>query len=207
MKKIMLTLLSALVVPLLACADNYKILYLNSSTIKIGNRVCQTGDVFDDGDVIFWTTDKQAFKAQNTTSKTIRLYAAPDFRKTDSKTIRDYMFRKGHLSTRSAMSLSELETYLSDEFFLLDSISVESTEMTDSHHYFVVSYQMDGKTVKKKLKGNHGELVITRSLFPESASVSEFTLTVSYVNKKIEDEYLLTNTMKIVLLPLNVDEL
>ena len=204
MKKSILFILSALLLPLVACADHYKILYMNSPTIKIGDRECKTGDVFSDLEIIFWAKDKQAFKAQNTTTKAIRLFAEPDFRQNGSKTVKDYFLRKNHLSTRGAMSLSELETYLADTFFLLDSISVETTEMTDSLHCFLMSYDNEGTVVKKELPGTDGTFFITRSLFPPTAdSTSVFTLTISYVNKKIEEEYQLTDAMKIVLLSLD----
>lgn len=203
MKKVH-SLLLVLLLPLLSYADDYKILHMNSSVIKIGDRVCKIGDVFSDNDIIYWEQEKQAFKAQNTTSKVIRLFAEPEFKQSDVKTVKDYFLRKGRLSTRASMSLSELEDYLSDEFLLLDSICVETTEVTDSQHYFLLSYTLRGKTINKRLKGEDGKFYIERSLFPKKTPASAITVSVSYMNEKIEEVYQLNSLMRITLLPLKV---
>ena len=44
-------------------ADDYKILKMNTASIKIGNKTCTSGDVFSDKSVIYWKGDKQAFQA------------------------------------------------------------------------------------------------------------------------------------------------
>lgn len=189
----------------IANADNYKILQMNTSSVKIGNKICGKNDVFSDRDIIYWSKETQAFKAQNTSSKQIRLFAAPDFKRHKSKTINEYILRTTRLSTRGGMSLSELEEYLTDEFFMLDSIMIETTERTDSARYFMISYEDEGKTVKKRTEGEDGWLIIDRSILPDNKA-AELKLSVSYVNEKINEEYKLTDSMKITLLPLKDDD-
>ena len=36
---------------------DYKILKMNTASIKIGNRICQPGDVFSDKSIIYWKGD------------------------------------------------------------------------------------------------------------------------------------------------------
>ena len=72
-------------------ADNYKILLMNTKTIKIGSRVYKKGDTFSDDSIIFWEKDKQALKAQNLTTKEIRLFVEPEFKAKGCKTIKDQL--------------------------------------------------------------------------------------------------------------------
>lgn len=206
MKKTMRLILSALLIPLFAYADNYKILWINSPTIKIGDKVCKEGDIFSDNNVIHWSSSAQAFDAQNIDTKSIRTFAASDFKKLGSKSVKNYFFRKGQLSSRGEMCLDSLRKYLSDEFYLHDIISVETKERMDDQHYFLVSYHVNGEIVQKRLNGDNGRFTINRSFFPENTPMPEFTLTVLYVNKESGKEDLLTNSMKIILLPLNIGD-
>lgn len=205
MKQYIQLLVSTFLFPCVANADKYQILAMNTPTIQIGEKFCQLGDEFSDKDDIVWAKDNQALKALNTEKKTIHLFAAPNFKKHDTKTVFDYMTRSKHLSTRGSMTLKELENYLSDEFFLLDTICIETTELTDNQHVFRMSYYYDGKVVKKHLQCDDGDFFITRSLFPDDASTSEFTVTISYANRKIKKKYRLTKSMKIILLPTYID--
>ena len=101
-------------------ADDYKILQLNTSYVKIGNRNCTKGDVFSDESVIFWEKDKQAFKAQNLNTKEIKLFAEPDFRAKGSKTIKDYYVKSKRLSARgNGFSVFD---EIPDTIFFFDSL-------------------------------------------------------------------------------------
>ena len=119
-------------------ADDYKILQLNTSYVKIGNRNCTKGDVFSDESVIFWEKDKQAFKAQNLNTKEIRLFAEPEFRAKGSKTIKDYYVKTNRLSARGK-GFSILDE-MPDTIYLCDSIVLEMPVLVDSIHYCYISY-------------------------------------------------------------------
>lgn len=114
-------------------ADNYKILLMNTKTIKIGTRVYKKGDMFSDDSVIFWEKDKQALKAQNLTTKEIRLFAEPEFKAKDCKTIKDYYIKNNRLSARAGgLTLSDMAEGLTGTFYLLDTIFIESPMPVDS---------------------------------------------------------------------------
>ena len=76
-------------------ADNYKILQMNTPSIKIGDQMYKKGDVFSDESEIVWTNDKQAFKAQNLETKEIKLFVGQDFKSKSSKSIKDYYLKRG----------------------------------------------------------------------------------------------------------------
>lgn len=203
MEKSSLIIVSVFLLTLSMLADNYKIIYVNTETIKIGNKVCKKGDIFSDKDTIYWTIDSQAFKARNMTTKSFFVFSAKS-----SKNRITPLVTTVPLRGRGEMSLDELGRYLSDEFFLLDSIRFETPVgiTTDSHHYFLMLYNYNGNIVQKKLKEKDGVLAIPRSMFPKKTSDLEFTLTILYVNKKMNEDYLLTESMKVVLLPLKIHD-
>lgn len=183
-------------------ADNYKILLMNTKTIKIGTRVYKKGDTFSDDSIIFWEKDKQALKAQNLTTKEIRLFAEPEFKAKGCKTIKDYYIKNNRLSSRDAgLTLSDMAKGLTGTFYLLDTIYIESPMPVDSTRYFYISYSNEGRTEKKVLKMEEDQLIIDRSLFPIKEGFSEITLSMLYYYKGIDEDYLLSDSMKVVLIP------
>ena len=60
MRKVLLLLL--LCVTTTAVAEDFKILFVNTGTIRIGGKDLERGDVFSDSDKIAWTDAKQAVK-------------------------------------------------------------------------------------------------------------------------------------------------
>ena len=181
-------------------ADNYKILLMNTKTIKIGTRIYKKGDTFSDDSVIFWEKDKQALKAQNLKTKEIRLFAEPEFKTKGCKTVNDYYVKNNRLSSRDAgLTLCEMAERLNGTFYLLDTIYIESPMHVDSDRYFYVSYDNGGKSIKKILKMDGERLIIDRSLFPVSAS--EMKISMLYYYKNIGEDYLLSDSMKVVLIP------
>ena len=185
-------------------ADNYKILLMNTMTIKIGTRVYKKGDTFSDDSIIFWEKDKQALKAQNLRTKEIRLFAEPEFKAKGCKTIKDYYVKNNHLSTRiTGQTLGDIAEGLAEEgtIYLLDTIFIESPMPVDSTRYFYISYSNEGRTEKKVLKKEEDQLIIDRSLFPITEGLSVMTISMLYYYKGIDDDYLLTDSMRVVLIP------
>lgn len=189
-------------------ADNYKILQMNTQTIKIGNRVCKKGDVFSDDSTIVWTKEKQAFKAQNIETKKIVLFTEPDFKAKNSMTIKDYYLKTNHLSTRDAsLTLSELSELLDDTFYLLDTIRIESPIPLDSTRSYHVRYMQNEEVVESVLPSNNDRFMFVRSLFEscDSAANEEINVSVFFRSKSVDEDYVLTDSMKIVLLPMNFE--
>lgn len=183
-------------------ADNYKILLMNTKTIRIGTRIYKKGDTFSDEYIIFWEKDNQAIKAQNLTTKEIRLFAEPEFKAKNCKTIKDYYIKNNHLSSRAGgLTLHDMAEGLTEAFYLLDTIYIESPMPVDSTRYFYISYINDGRTEKKVLKMEEDRLIIDRSLFPITEGASEITLSMLYYYKGMDEDYLLSDSMKVVLIP------
>ena len=57
-------------------ADKYKVLYVNSTGIKIETKNVAVGSVFTDKDKIVWTDDQQAMKVINLNTNRVMVLAA-----------------------------------------------------------------------------------------------------------------------------------
>ena len=184
-------------------ADNYKILQMNTKTIKIGNRIYKKGDVFSEDSVIHWSNEKQALKVQNTGTKKIHLFVGQAFQKKQSKTIKDYYIKNNRLSARS-FGLEDMKDMLHDTFYLLDTIKIEKTLPVDSTRFFYISFLEGGKNVRRILPMQDDELMIVRSLFLKADTTSEINVSMLYTCKGIDEDYLITDSMKIVFIPKNI---
>lgn len=184
-------------------ADNYKILQMNTKTIKIGSCVYKKGDMFSEDSIIHWSNDKQALKAQNMETKKIQLFVADAFQKNQSKSIKDYYIKNNRLSAR-VFGLSEMADYLSDTFYLLDTIYIETQVPVDSTRYFYISFHDEGKEIRRTLPMQDDELIINRSMFPLADNYKGTNVSLSYTCKGIDEDYLLTDSMRIVIIPKEV---
>lgn len=178
-------------------ADDYKILQLNTSYVKIGNRNCTKGDVFSDESVIFWEKDKQAFKAQNLNTKEIKLFAEPDFRAKGSKTIKDYYVKTNRLSARG-MGFSALDE-MPDTIYLCDSIIMEMPVLVDSFNYCFISYNEKGDVIRQRLVHKNQNFIIDKSLFDDEIKGQDVRLGLFYHTP--EEEFVLKDSLIIVFIP------
>lgn len=188
-------------------ADNYMITRMNTQSIKIGHRICKVGDVFSDGSVIFWNKDKQAFKAKNMKTGKERVFVEPEFRNKKCKSIKDYFLKNNLLSTRGVHNLNELSEALSENaFFLLDTICIESPiPMNNTDQYYIV-YEVDGKVLKNTLRNERNHFVIDRSLLQIDDNINELILSVYFKREGIDEDYHLTDSMKISIIPISLWE-
>lgn len=178
-------------------ADNYKILQLNTSYVKIGNRNCTKGDVFSDESVIFWERDKQAFKAQNLNTKEIKLFAEPDFRAKGSKTIKEYYVKTNRLSARGGGS-SALDD-IPDTMFLCDSIIMEMPVRMDSSCFCCIEYNHENNKLRQRLNYKDQNIFIDKSIFEETLRDHDIQVTLLY--HMPDEEFLLKDSLTIVFIP------
>jgi hypothetical protein len=182
-------------------ADDYKILQMNTPSVKIGKQVCKTGDVFPDDSPILWSNDKQAIKAMNLKTKQIKLFAAKVFNDIKAKSIKDYFLKNNHLSTRGGMvSFSDLAEELSDTIYLYDMMQVESPVKIDSLSSYQISYEHNGVKKWRTLASTDKYFFLCRELFDDNDGQAEYTLTL-YFRKKGFDDYMVSDEIVIVLLP------
>ena len=205
MKKLAL-IISAMCFSITSLADNYKILQMNTPSVKIGNQICKTGDVFPDAEPILWSNDKQAIKAMNLKTKQIKLFAAKVFQNLEAKSIKDYYLKNNHLSTRGGInSFSDLAEELSDTIYLYDAVQLESPVKIDSLSSYLISYDNNGEKKWRTLMSTDEHFFFSRELFGADIDSNEFTITLYFRKKGLED-YLISEDIFVVLLPLNISE-
>ena len=202
MKKLLFIVLAVLC--LHVHADNYKILQMNTTSIQIGKSTCKQGDTFSDNDQIVWSADNQAIKAMNLKTKQIRLFVGRAFKKVKAKSVRQYFIKSNNLSTRGELDFSDLAKMLSDTLYVLDAIAIESPVTIDSLSSYLISYD-NGYKVWRNLMSTDVLFYLNRELFDEDNNQSEYTLSL-YYRRKGEEDLLVTDKLRIVLLPLRVDE-
>ena len=205
MKKLAL-IISAMCFSITSLADNYKILQMNTPSVKIGNQICKTGDVFPDAEPILWSNDKQAIKAMNLKTKQIKLFAAKVFQNLEAKSIKDYYLKNNHLSTRGGINtFSDLAEELSDTIYLYDVVQVESPVKIDSLSSYLISYVQNGEKKWRALMSTDKYFFLSRELFEDSDNQAEYTLTL-YFRKKRFDDYMVSDGIVILLLPQSINE-
>ena len=198
-------------------ADKFQVLRVNtSSDILIDGKICTKGDIFSDASRVAWKRKYQAIEAVNLKTYDIVTFAVLE---NDKKTgrIKDYDVNKEnqgkdsyyvkthHLSTRAGIStLSDLSKYLQGTFYLMDTIYIESPVPLINTRYYYITYQQKGETVKKRLQSDENTVIIDRSLFGfAEKSCKELTVKM-YFCSEIEDDNLLTESMVIKILPLQM---
>lgn len=187
-------------------ADDYKILQMNTNTVKIGNTIRHQGETFSDNEQIFWSNDNQAIKAMNMRTKTIRMFAAKSFKSCNALSVKDYYLKNNQLSSRAGLiSFSDLEEELPDTIYLYDVFSVGSPVDVDPLSSYVISY---GKEEKKwrTLMSTNDHFFLCRELFENDEGINEFNVSLYYRNKEIDEDYLITDHLVVVLLPLLIEE-
>lgn len=184
-------------------ADDYKILKMNTNSIKIGNRVCRTGDKFSDKSIIYWKGNKQAFKAQNVKTKEIHLFAAPAFHTCGSKTVKEYYVKNNHLSTRGGLfSLDDLAEEIGDTLYIWDRLKIESPYQLDSTSYFYLQYT-DSINHKNRtiLKSDNDSIIFDSATFKHSKSQNIVSVSLRFSNSKTKEDCSVKDSLLIYIIP------
>lgn len=199
MRKVFILLL-VLLFALVIWADNYKILQINTPNVKIGSRICSKGDTFSDESVIFWTQDKQAFRAQNLRTKEIKLFVEPEFRAMGCKTVKDYYVKTNRLSSRGgSVSISDLMDEMQDTIYLCDSIIIETPMQLDSTHFFYIVYDVDSTQIQQRLNSKENSLVFDKNLFGDGLKRKNIRFNLLY--HMPEEDYPLKDSLTLVFIP------
>lgn len=168
MKQFLLILLAFLAMSV--DAGKLKILFVNTKTINIGGKTLKRGSVFDEKDVIAWSSPNQAIKVEVLATKKVMVMTAKKIKK--EKNIADYYLKSNKLSTRGSNYSDDVlyedekfDTALNDTCYLWDSINYVSWLPTDDDNYFYLKYKIQGCEYVKKLNGNNFQLQLD-DIFP-----------------------------------------
>ena len=174
-KEIILALL--LLVACSTFADRYKVLFVNSTDIMIGNKTTVVGNIFDDKESIHWTSDQQAMKVVNLNTNRVMVFAAKALKKKKASSLYEYLTGSKHLSTRSLGQKHMEEWQLDTTLYVLDTLFLN----TPARHNPAAKAKLvmhQGREIPLSVKGN--QYIITRSLLagqgsqPIRADIIEF---------------------------------
>ena len=131
-----------------AAAEKYRILSLNTSEVTIGGKTLVKGDEFDSSEAIEWKNDLQAIKVLNLSDKNIMLLVGKDFNGIKSRSLKDYIIERRHLSVRGNEEGSH------DLLYLLDEISFPVERMLETDCTYILRYRNMGRIQETELKRN-----------------------------------------------------
>ena len=193
----------ALLVTATIWADDYKILKMNTPSIKIGKRICKSGDVFSDQDKILWSADKQAIKVQNLKTKEIRLFVGNDFFTKKSTSIKDYYVKTNHLSTRgNMMTLDEFAEQLPDTLYLWDDITMELPFAPEDSSFFFIEYKdKNGSDRKSMLETTDDSITVSRQSFGADEDRDEIAVSFHFHDGLYGEDSVLKDTVRIIMIP------
>ena len=164
-----LTFFSSLVL----CADDYKVLYLNSNDILIDGKKAQVGATFNDKSVITWAKnqERQAIKAVNTKTNKMCLFVSQSLEK-NSLTAYEILTANKHLSTHDAYQEGQdisipikLRKQFEEDYELLDTLVIDTKVVLPPSYSLIATYEYGDARISKTLKTENGQVIIDRKLF------------------------------------------
>ena len=187
--------------------EKYKILFLNTDKIMIGNRWCHIGDTILDSHKIVWTDKKQAMKVVNLRNSKQRVLVPNKDMLKLKLSISDLLTSSRNLSVREGevLSISQLKEELGKEIVLCDSFCIKVSIQTDDSHYFFLSYIYQKELIFKKLPLVSGCFIIDRSIFNiDGVPIKPFSTPIKIYYQNYDSRQLITDEcmLKVVALKL-----
>ena len=146
------------------CAEDFKILFLNTESIKIGKTVRSVGDTFSDSEKIYWKDGKQAMKVISLETKKQYVLVSEDFKQRRIKSAKDYVVKNYRLSTRGDGGLSTVGAQVGDRVYWFDPIQIAiDYEPEDGEFFFL---RLDGKDLP--LEMTEGQLVLDSKIWGDT---------------------------------------
>lgn len=161
-----LLLLLAVFISIAASAQDYKILFLNTESIRIAGNNLKVGDCFNKSDKIQWADDKQAMKVLSLPDKKQFIFVSKEFKERKANTANVFV-QTNRLSTRGAGSLSGVARKLGDTVYTIGDTAVEVDYVPDSSEYFYL--MLEGR--RHQLEYKDGALLFTADIWGDNDSV------------------------------------
>lgn len=162
MRKIVLLALLLLSVSLRA--EDFKILFINTESIKIGKTTRVAGDVFSDAEKIYWKDGKQAMKVLSLDTKKQYVMVSEDFRQRKLKSAKDFIVKNNRLSTRGIGNLSSVAALLGDRIYWLNPTLITIDYEPEEGEFFFLK----AKDEEIKLEMDGPQLIFDERIWGES---------------------------------------
>lgn len=193
MRKIVLLALLLLSVSLRA--EDFKILFINTESIKIGKTTRVAGDVFSDAEKIYWKDGKQAMKVLSLDTKKQYVLVSEDFRQRKLKSAKDFIVKNNRLSTRGIGNLSSVAALLGDRIYWLNPTLITIEYEPEEGEFFFLK----AKDEEIKLEMDGQQLILDERIW--GASVPSQIETDLYFHYKDGENELVDPGVLIIPLP------
>lgn len=190
-------LLFAICLSVSATAQDFKILFVNTGTIRIGDKDLSAGDVFSQSETIQWSDAKQAMKVLSLSDKKQFIFAATDFKERKMKSAKEYLVKTNRLSTRGSGSLSSVVRQIGETLYVIDTTCVAISYTPDESEFFFLL--CDGN--RHELEYKDGKLIFTPDIWGGLQEPISVDLYYRYADDKDE---LVVDGLSIVPLPKTV---
>lgn len=190
-------------------SEKFRILYINTPSINIGDKELVKGDDFSNTDEIKWSSLEQAMRVSSL--ETGRQYVVTA-RRVEKKrgSLLSYLTSQRSLSTRPGKptTIVGLRNEIADTLQILDRCEFYTTIPIDTKRFFYATYHRNGEIVNKILPSIDGGFAIDRSLWTIDGCANEpHTTTISIYYYDEEKGEVTTVADNVVVIPLkcNVD--
>lgn len=180
----------------------YKVLFVNSPTIKIGSKNVKQGDVFTYPCEIEWENKKQAFRAINVKSGKQQMFfaSAPESHRKELTEVR-------RMSTRNesvGLEKEELAKLFGSKICMLDTVVISTPLLTDENHYFKIRVKTAAFSREYKLPvGEKGEFVLPREILADGKKRISRHLKTDVLYYMPDDIIEIINDVQIEVFPIN----
>ena len=159
MRKLLIVFL--LMLPMLSCAENFKILFLNTENIRIGTGTYKEGDIFNDGEKIYWKHAKQAMKVVSLESNRQYVMVSEDFKQRKLKSAKDFLVKNNRLSTRGLGEMSSVAERVGTKLYWIDPVRIAIDYKLDEGEYFLLKWDSHAVSIPVE----DGQLVLDSSIW------------------------------------------
>ena len=176
-------------------AEDFKILFVNTESIKIDKKMCVAGDVFSDDGKIFWKDGKQAMKVISLDTKTQYVMVSEDFKHRKLKSAKDFIVKYNRLSTRGGGTLSSVATLMGKKLYWLNPTLIKTDFKLEDGEYFFLTAGDE----RIKLEMDDQQLVLDERIWGAANPVP--IETDLYFHYKNGNEELVNSGIQIIPLP------
>lgn len=179
-------------------SDDFKVLFVNTKDLKIGENRVKNGTVFKDTEKIYWKNSRQYMRVRNLKTHKTYIVSQADFKKDEETTLHQLLVTN-RLSTRE---LGPEKERLRNPVLLLDTLDIPAPKeyTSDIKNYIHIK---NGEIVHEIKKSEDSRYyLIPRSLFN---NVEEETVIIDIFAKEDGLEYPVYEDVELLILPLNID--
>ena len=165
----------------LGSSEQFRILYINTPSINIGDKELVRGDDFSNSDIIKWSSTEQAMRVASLENGRQYVVTARSVEKKRGSLL-SYITSQRSLSTRPGKptTIVGLRNAIADTLQILDRCEFYTAIPVDAERFFYATYSHNGESINKILPSIDGGFAIDRTLWTIDGCANEpFTTTIS----------------------------